>query len=96
MLSQLEQSEHPLNRPGSLWTFGPLTALAAWCILVVMTDEPRDEEEYEPADIDPDNPIASAPDDGEPPVEANPADWADQHRVVPGESGDDERVLGDD
>ena len=48
-----------------------------------MTNESRIEEEYEPADIDPDNPIISLPDSGEPPVDADPADWADQHRVVP-------------
>ena len=60
-----------------------------------MTDESRIEEEYEPADIDPENPIASLPED-QPPVEADPADWADQHRVVPGDVADDERLLDDE
>ena len=60
-----------------------------------MTDESSIEEEYEPADIDPDNPIASLPEDQQPPVEADPADWADQHRVVPGVT-DDERLLDDE
>jgi hypothetical protein len=61
-----------------------------------MTDESSIEEEYEPADIDPDNPIASLPEHQPPPVEADPADWADQHRVVPGDVTDDERVLDDE
>jgi hypothetical protein len=56
-----------------------------------MTDESRIEEEYEPADIDPDNPIVFLPDNGQPPVEADPADWADQHRVVPVDVEDEDR-----
>ena len=48
-----------------------------------MSDESRIDEEYEPVDIDPDNPIASAPEVIEPPVDADPLDWMDQHRDVP-------------
>lgn len=48
-----------------------------------MSDESRIDEEYEPADIDPDAPLASSPDAVEPPVDADPADWIDQHREVP-------------
>lgn len=56
-----------------------------------MTDESRIDEEYEPADIDPDDPISTLPDGAaKPPVEADPADWVDQHRVVPNDP-DDER-----
>jgi hypothetical protein len=54
-----------------------------------MTDESPLEDEYEPSDIDPDNPIASLPDKHELPVEADPADWADQQRVVPGDVDED-------
>jgi hypothetical protein len=61
-----------------------------------MTDESSIDEEYEPADIDPDNPIASLPEVQQPPVEADPADWADQHRAVPGDVADDERLLDDE
>lgn len=60
-----------------------------------MTDESRIEieEEYEPDDIDPDNPIASLPDAKELPVEADPADWIDQQTVVQDEEED--RLLED-
>jgi hypothetical protein len=54
-----------------------------------MSDESRIDEEYEPADIDPDNPIASLPNGKEPPVETDPADWVDQHLDVP--EDDEER-----
>lgn len=94
-MSQFRRNEREAAGPQANVDVVPLTGLAAWCILVVMTDEPRDEEEYEPADIDPDNPIASVPDGG-PPVEADPADWADQHRVVPADPADDERGLDDE
>ena len=49
-----------------------------------MTDESRIDEEYEPADIDPDDPISTrAGAAAEPPVEADRADWVDQHLDVP-------------
>jgi hypothetical protein len=48
-----------------------------------MSDESPIEEEYVPADVDPDNLIASLPDGVVLPVEADPADWVDQHRIVP-------------
>jgi len=55
-----------------------------------MTDESRIDEEYEPADVDPDHPIDALPEkEEEPPVEADPADWLDQQREVPVE--DEER-----
>ncbi len=55
-----------------------------------MSDESRIDEEYEPADIDPDDPISTLPVlDVEPPVEADPADWVDQHLDVP--EDEDER-----
>lgn len=56
-----------------------------------MSDESPIEEEYVPADIDPDNLIASLPDRDLPPIEADPADWADQHRIVPEDLDDEER-----
>jgi hypothetical protein len=56
-----------------------------------MSDESPIEEEYVPADVDPDNLIASSPDGVVLPVEADPADWADQHRIVPDDLDDDER-----
>ncbi|HEX2783904.1 MAG TPA: hypothetical protein VHN36_09985 [Ilumatobacteraceae bacterium] len=59
-----------------------------------MTDESRIEEEYEPDDIDPDNPIASLADAKELPVEADPADWIDQQTVIP-EDLEEDRPLGD-
>ncbi len=56
-----------------------------------MNHEPPIDDEYEPADIDPDAPISTASDGiPDPPVEADPADWMDQHRVV-SEDDDDER-----
>jgi hypothetical protein len=59
-----------------------------------MTDESRIDEEYEPTDIDPDDPISTLPGVGaEPPVEADRADWVDQHRDVP-EDLDDEAGRG--
>jgi hypothetical protein len=48
-----------------------------------MSDESPIDEEYEPADIDPDAPIAASPARAEPPVDADPADWMDQLREVP-------------
>ena len=59
-----------------------------------MTDESRIEEEYEPDDIDPDNPLASLPHAKGLPVEADPADWADQQSVVQ-EDLEEDRLLGD-
>jgi hypothetical protein len=56
-----------------------------------MSDQSSIEEEYVPADIDPDNLIASLPDSEVPPVEADPADWADQHRVIPEDPDEEER-----
>ena len=48
-----------------------------------MTDESRIDEEYEPDDIDPDDPISTLPGVGvQPPVETDRADWVDQHRDV--------------
>jgi hypothetical protein len=56
-----------------------------------MTDhESRPDEEYEPDEVDPDNVIASKPStEVDPPVEADRADWADQHREVPLDDDDD-------
>ncbi len=61
-----------------------------------MTDESRIEieEEYEPDDIDPDNPIASLHDAKKLPVEADPADWVDQQTVVR-EDVEEDRLQGD-
>ena len=56
-----------------------------------MSDESPIGDEYVPADIDPDNLIASLPDGDALPVEADPADWADQHRIVPEDLDDEER-----
>jgi hypothetical protein len=56
-----------------------------------MSDESPIEEEYVPADVDPDNLIASLPDGDVLPVETDPADWVDQHRIVPDDLDDDER-----
>jgi len=55
-----------------------------------MTDESRIDEEYEPEDVDPDHPIDVLPEEVESPVEANPADWLDQHREVPVEDEEHE------
>jgi hypothetical protein len=61
-----------------------------------MTDESRIEieEEYEPDDIDPDDPIGSLPEAKELPVEADPADWVDQQTVVQ-EDLEEDRLLED-
>ena len=57
-----------------------------------MNHESPIEEEYEPDDIDPDDPISTLPGtDVEPPVEADPADWLDQHRDVSDDPDDDDR-----
>jgi hypothetical protein len=48
-----------------------------------MTDESRIDEEYEPVDIDPDDPIETVPREVHPPVDVDPADWLDQERDVP-------------
>ena len=57
-----------------------------------MNDEWPTDNEYEPEDLDPDAPISALPEgDGDPPVETDPADWMDQHRVVSDEADDDER-----
>ena len=56
-----------------------------------MTDERPVDDEYEQDDLDPDAPIAVLPEGGEPPVETDPADWMDQHRVVSDDDDDDER-----
>jgi hypothetical protein len=57
-----------------------------------MTNESRIDEEYEPADTDPDDPIETVPREPHPPLDADKADWLDQERDVPLE---DDRV-GDD
>lgn len=58
-------------------------------------DESRPDEEYEPEEIDPDNPVETTPADGTPPPppDADRADWLDQHREVPLDD-DDERDGG--
>jgi hypothetical protein len=57
-----------------------------------MNDESPIEEEYEPADIDPDDTVATVPVGNiGPPVEADPADWLDQHREIGDGLDDDER-----
>ncbi len=57
-----------------------------------MNDEWPIDDEYEPADIDPDAPISALPGgETDPPVEADPADWMDQQTVVSDEADDDER-----
>ena len=61
-----------------------------------MTEQPRIDEEYEPADIDPDNPIETSATDREPPVEADPADWADQQIVVAGDPEEDEPLADEE
>jgi len=56
-----------------------------------MTDESRPDEEYEPADVDPDDPIETMSREPRRPTEADPADWLDQERDAPQE---DERDDG--
>ena len=57
-----------------------------------MSDEWPTDIEYEPEDLDPDAPISVLPEGGgDPPVETDPADWLDQHRLVSDEADDDER-----
>ena len=57
-----------------------------------MNDESPVDDDYEPDDIDPDAPISALPDLGiDPPVEADPADWMDQHRAISDDDDDDER-----
>ena len=58
-----------------------------------MSDESRIDEEYEPVDIDPDDPIAASPEPQEPPVDADPADWLDQQRDVPVDDDDEHDVA---
>jgi hypothetical protein len=60
---------------------------------VVMSDESRPDEEYEPEDADPDRPIAVPATDPTPPLDADPADWLDQQRDVPVD--DDDRDAAD-
>ena len=57
-----------------------------------MSHESPIADEYEPADIDPDAPLSSPSDDSrESPIEADPADWVDQHRAVSEDDDDDQR-----
>ena len=56
-----------------------------------MNSETPVDDEYEPADIDPDAPLASSSTtDDQPPVEADPADWLDQQRPISDDADDEE------